>query len=76
MSTTTRYALTLGEHGMVIGDGATAEAARGDAIASARAAGTDVEESLGGAQVTGYDSATHEVRMAGGVVRICRLPWA
>ena len=74
--TTTRYALTLGTNGMVIGDGATADEARMDAINTSKAAGSDVETSLDSAQMTTYDATTHEVRMDGGIVRICRLPWS
>lgn len=65
---TTRYAVTLGENGMVIGDGAT----RDDALADARKS-PDAEDALPLAVVCEYDTSTHEVRMDAGVVQLCRL---
>ena len=66
---TTRYAVTLGDNGMVIGDGSTREEALADAE---QAEGGDAALPL--AVVEEYDSATHETRMSGGIVCICRRP--
>ena len=71
-----RYALTLSENGMVIGDGATAKKARQDVVLAMVAQvlsgkRIDLDDLLPSAIEAEYDADIQEARLDDGIVRLC-----